>query len=67
MARWDGKGVPSRWPSTSKGKELFFLMMVLLMQVCVPDHKVTKRTGTSEFGAEKGYCKVVQGELVAHA
>ena len=29
-------------------------MMVLLMQVRLPEHTVTKQTAASEFGAEKG-------------
>ena len=31
-----------------------------------PTHSEAKRNQLSEFGAEKGYCKALQGDLVAH-
>ena len=31
-----------------------------------PTHSEAKQNAMSEFEAEKGYCKVMQGDLVAH-
>jgi len=31
-----------------------------------PTHSEAKQNEMSEFGAEKGCCKVMQGEVVAH-